>query len=328
MDSSSFYKILIVAGFAGAVAFYIVHNIDDGYVSFLDDEIPTESVEVRLPEEVGEEANDEAETSDIGEGSSVERELGDGSHELRRELENNNVITYEPLKAVNGVFYPEDPLTVEGIIYYSNKERLEDDLHSLVRSEKLDRAARYKLEDMFEFQYFAHNDPDGGMGADELADMAGYDYILIGENLAMGNFEDDRDLVTAWMDSPGHRSNILRDRYTEIGVAVQKGVYNGRDVWMAVQIFGTPMSECPAPDDQLAEMIRDNKAVLEVLSAEIRTLEAEIDEGEISSLDEYGRIIDQYNSLVESHNELIEETKIIIERLNTQIEIFNECVRG
>ena len=55
-----------------------------------------------------------------------------------------------------------------------------------------------------------------------MAKKAGYEYISVGENLAMGNFKNDGDLVEAWMNSPGHRANILSFKYKELGVAVIK----------------------------------------------------------------------------------------------------------
>ena len=67
----------------------------------------------------------------------------------------------------------------------------------------------------------------------------------------MGNFKNDQDLVSAWLNSPGHRANILNTRFTEIGTAVLKGFYEGREVWMAVQEFGLPLSSCPNPDSKV-----------------------------------------------------------------------------
>jgi uncharacterized protein YkwD len=92
---------------------------------------------------------------------------------------------------------------------------------------------------MFENQYFAHESPTGEKVSD-LAKKFGYDFLLIGENLAMGNFSSDEDLVLAWMESPGHRENILNEKYQEIGVAVKKGIFEGKEVWIAVQHFGLP----------------------------------------------------------------------------------------
>jgi len=121
-----------------------------------------------------------------------------------------------------------------------------------------------QLDDIFEKQYFAHISPEG-LGPSDLAEKSGYEYIMIAENLALGNFKDDNTLVNAWMDSPGHRANILNNRYTEIGVAVGKGFFSesnennkeeiATEVWIAVQEFGLPLSSCPKPEESLLNTI-------------------------------------------------------------------------
>ncbi len=332
MDRTSFYRILIVGAFATVASLLVFHYAqqDDenpfSFVGFLTQELEESS----LQEELLEEGDEDIEGTELIDSSGVsdEKEFGSGSYQTKTTLEKKEIVTPEPLEVVGEISYTESTLSVEGIIYHTNQERAKENISSLVHNEKLSRAARIKLNDMFDRQYFAHNDSEGGMGADDLAEIVGYDFILIGENLAMGNFEDDEDLVDAWMDSPGHRLNILRERYSEIGVAVGEGRYLGKETWMAVQIFGTPTSECPAPDGEIESKIEDNKAVLDVLYGEISILEESIKENEYSSGREYNRAVQQYNSLVEGYNELIKETRLLIERLNTQVDMFNECVRG
>jgi len=107
-------------------------------------------------------------------------------------------------------------LTVKGVIDNTNKQRaLNGDLPVLKENFKLNFSAEKKLQDMFVKQYFEHNSPEG-IGVGDLGLQAGYEYIIIGENLALGNFKDDASLVDAWMASPGHRANILNKKYTEI----------------------------------------------------------------------------------------------------------------
>ena len=93
---------------------------------------------------------------------------------------------------------------------------------------------------MFAEQYFAHESP---LGNDMVA-LAGtynYPYRTIGENLAIGNYLSSQQMVTSWMNSSGHRANILNTSYTEIGVAVVRGTFEGREVWIGVQIYGKPI---------------------------------------------------------------------------------------
>jgi uncharacterized protein YkwD len=114
-------------------------------------------------------------------------------------------------------------LDAEGVIALTNQERRNGGVGKLTANTKLTKAAEMKLKDMFDRQYFEHISPDG-KGPSYLAQKAGYEYIVIGENLALGNFKNDAALVQAWMDSPGHRENILNYRYSEIGVAVGQGL--------------------------------------------------------------------------------------------------------
>ena len=88
---------------------------------------------------------------------------------------------------------------------------------------------------MFAKQYFAHVAPDGGK-AELLAADFGYEYIIIGENIAMGQ-RTPQEVMTAWMNSPGHRGNILSTAFTEIGVGVAKSK-SGSYYW--TQMFIRP----------------------------------------------------------------------------------------
>lgn len=124
------------------------------------------------------------------------------------------------------------------IVELTNEERDDDALGSLRRSATLDEAARLKAEDMAAKGYFAHYAPDG-TSPWYWFDEAGYAFIHAGENLAV-HFTDSDEVVEAWMDSPGHRANIMNGNYTEIGVGTAEGEYNGYPTVFVVQLFGTP----------------------------------------------------------------------------------------
>ncbi|HEX8205524.1 MAG TPA: CAP domain-containing protein [Solirubrobacteraceae bacterium] len=103
-----------------------------------------------------------------------------------------------------------------------NAERAERDLAPLRRRPVLDRAAEAHARDMAGHGYFAHQAPDG-TGPHERILRAGYRRArLTGENLAKGEREAGvaSSIVDGWMHSPGHRANILRPGFEEIGVAV------------------------------------------------------------------------------------------------------------
>ena len=219
---------------------------------------------------------------------------------------------------------PQSFLTVNGVISITNRHRSENNLSPLALNDSLNQSALDKARDMFDKQYFAHDSPDG-KGVGDLAEDSGYGFITIGENLAVGNFRNDEALVQGWMDSPGHRANILNNRYQEIGVAVVRGVYQGRNTWMAVQHFGKPLSSCPQVDNALEQRIEDNKNHLDQLQQELEVKKKELDESEPKHGPEYNQKVDQYNALVDQYNSLAQETKAAIDQFNSQVRAFNDC---
>lgn len=174
-------------------------------------------------------------------------------HELQETLEHTSeVITPPPLRGE--LEEPGGTLTLAGVFAETNRQRQENNQAALSANERLNQAARAKLQDMFTQQYFEHVGPDG-KGPADWVEGVDYQYIRVGENLALGNFKDDADLVQAWMDSPGHRANILHPGFTEIGIAVGLETFENRRTWLAVQTFGLPASACPAPNAPLADSI-------------------------------------------------------------------------
>jgi len=149
---------------------------------------------------------------------------------------------------------PDTFLSREGVLLFTNEVREEFKLEPFLFNELLARAAEAKLQDMFSKQYFAHISPDGRRPADSVRET-GYEFLIVGENLAMGNFGSDEKVVDSWMNSPGHRANILREGYLEIGIAVGQGVFDGHETWLAVQAFGTPLNVCPLPVSELADEV-------------------------------------------------------------------------
>ncbi|MGM0628860.1 MAG: CAP domain-containing protein [Patescibacteria group bacterium] len=314
MNKGSVLKIFTVLFFALVAGGFIVFHIYEGSPFYFEWGKNTHQDQDSFEE--GGETDDKEEPI---------RELSEGDTYHEEEKSKNDTVTPEPLESLDSDSDSSGLLTTEGIVRYTNEERNGEGLSSLDVNKKLKSAAKIKLNDMFSRDYFSHYDEDGGMGVSVLAEMVGYEGITVGENLAMGHFENDKDLVKAWMDSPGHRANIMKGDYMEIGIATKKGEYQGKEVWMAVQIFGRPVSDCPIPDDELEIEIEDNKAVLDVLSEETEELKTRLSEKEYSDDEEYKEDLEHYNSLVEDHNELLEETKLMVERFNTQVEIFNDC---
>ncbi|HBJ00567.1 MAG TPA: hypothetical protein DDY89_06285, partial [Lysinibacillus sp.] len=90
--------------------------------------------------------------------------------------------------------------------------------------DKLMAAAREKSQDMQSNNYFSHTSPTFGSPFDRMKAL-GIAYKSAGENIAQGQ-RSPQEVVQAWMDSPGHRANILNGKFTHIGVGyVKSGNY-------------------------------------------------------------------------------------------------------
>ena len=219
-------------------------------------------------------------------------------------------------------------LTVKGAISETNRHRIEEGLPELAENTLLNIAAQKKVDDMFERQYFEHDAPTGE-GAGELVTETGYEFIIVGENLALGNYKDDSVLVQAWMDSPGHRENILKPAYTEIGIAVARGIFEGRETWLAVQHFAKPISACPDINSNLKSEISANNERLDRLKIDLENMKKELETKPTTQeeSDAYNKKVDQYNDLVKEYNVLLDDTKVLVSQYNSQVQEFNQCAK-
>jgi len=243
---------------------------------------------------------------------------------LIQEVE-KQIVTPPPLKAVEEV--PKTFLTQAGIIQWTNIQREKYGLPPLKESPELDASAVMKAQDMLVKQYFGHLSPSGE-GVADLVKIVGYQFIAIGENLALGNFQDDEILVEGWMDSPGHRQNILSLQYQEIGVAVLQGEFKGKTTWLAVQHFGLPLTACPQPPKAILTKIEINQAQMKELEITLRELRLEIEGLRPKWGPIYSQKVEQYNNLVSQYNEILTQTEDLINQYNNQVILFNECAAG
>ncbi|PIR96044.1 MAG: hypothetical protein COT92_03155 [Candidatus Doudnabacteria bacterium CG10_big_fil_rev_8_21_14_0_10_42_18] len=235
------------------------------------------------------------------------------------------VFTSGPLR--NLVKNPSAKLTSGGVVEWTNKQRELSGLKKLSFNSKLTAAAKAKVEDMFKNQYFEHISPDG-KGPADLANASKYDYIRVGENLALGNYDNDQILVEAWMNSPGHRANILNEKFTEIGVYVFKGMFEGDETWLAVQEFGKPASSCPSINPFFKQQISSTETEVDVLSQQIQTLKTELANMDPRSKEEYDRYnqkVSEFNSFVKIYNNKVDTLKKLTEDYNTQVKAYNLC---
>ena len=109
----------------------------------------------------------------------------------------------------------------QDVILLVNEIRKENGLKALTYDWELGRVARYKSQDMKDNKYFAHNSPVYGTPFQMIKNF-GISYRSAGENIAKG-YATPQAVVNGWMNSSGHRTNILNASYTHIGVGYVAG---------------------------------------------------------------------------------------------------------
>ncbi len=114
----------------------------------------------------------------------------------------------------------------------TNSERNAAGLGTLTLDSQLSKLARMKAEDMAKKGYFSHTSPTYGSAFDMMKKY-GVSYRTAGENIAKGQ-KTPESVMNGWMNSSGHRANILSSAYTHIGVGYAKDS-KGNTYW--VQIF-------------------------------------------------------------------------------------------
>ncbi|WP_338451892.1 CAP domain-containing protein [Niallia oryzisoli] len=110
-----------------------------------------------------------------------------------------------------------------------NAERTKQGLRSLQHRADVKNVAEKKAMDMINSNYFSHNSPNYGSPF-EMLKTFGITYRSAGENIAKGQ-RSPQEVMNAWMNSSGHRANILNPSYNAIGV----GYYNGAWVQLFIQ---------------------------------------------------------------------------------------------
>jgi len=130
-------------------------------------------------------------------------------------------------------------ITPETVLAEMNAYRAQFSLPPLQMDARLQQAADDRMRDMEELAYWSHESPDGRSPFMWLR-MRNYPYQFAGENLATG-FETCEVLVSSWMESKGHRDNILSASYTECGIAIIDGSTTRRSVGKSIVVlFGKP----------------------------------------------------------------------------------------
>ena len=132
-------------------------------------------------------------------------------------------------------------ITSPNIISLTNQSRSEFGISELKENSLLSLAAQKKADSMAAEGYFSHNSPDGRQPWDFIKEQ-NYRYLMAGENLAV-NFTEAENVEEAWMNSPGHKANILNKNFKEIGIGIAQGQYLGKTTTFVVQMFGLPAEE-------------------------------------------------------------------------------------
>ena len=156
-------------------------------------------------------------------------------------------------------------ISSQELLILTNKERQNSGVAPLYFNEKLSEAAVKKADDMFEYDYWAHNSPSGKTPW-VFIKSSGYKYVYAGENLARG-FSNAEDVVKAWMASPDHKANMLSSNYQDVGFAVKVGELNGEETVLIVEELGNlNMPIAKAKTVEIATASQLNTAVKNVTS--------------------------------------------------------------
>ncbi|MEC5424846.1 SafA/ExsA family spore coat assembly protein [Virgibacillus sp. C22-A2] len=137
----------------------------------------------------------------------------------------SELIEANPQLANPNLIYPGQQINVEVNAQYNqeqevvklvNAERAKAGLPALKHDWELARVAKYKSQDMLDKKYFSHTSPTYGSPFDMMKNF-GISYKSAGENIAKGQTSAQK-VVNAWMNSSGHRANIMSKDFTHIGV--------------------------------------------------------------------------------------------------------------
>lgn len=136
-------------------------------------------------------------------------------------------------------------ITTNRIVQLTNNERKKVGLSELTVSGLLTQAAAAKGQHMLDEDYFAHISPSG-VTPWFWMNKVGYSYQVAGENLAI-DFVEAEDVVAAWLASPTHKDNMLHSSYTQTGVGVVSGEFQGGTSTLVVHMFGLPAGAAALP---------------------------------------------------------------------------------
>ena len=158
----------------------------------------------------------------------------------------SEILAKNPQVKNPSLIYPGQKLTIPDqssvkaleaeVIRLVNVERSKKGLQALKADWEISRVARYKSQDMINKKYFSHTSPTYGSPF-KMLETFGIRFSSAGENIAYGQ-QTPQAVMNSWMNSSGHRANILSPSYTHIGVGLAK---NSSGVCYWTQMFTKPL---------------------------------------------------------------------------------------
>ena len=211
--------------------------------------------------------------------------------------------------------------TEDAIITLINKERFDAGLNSLDKSKRLMKSALAKAEDMKRDQYFEH------ISRQEIqpwffVEEVGYQYEKFGENIAL-DYLSANSVHKAFMDSPGHRTNILDSNFKDVGVAIIPIETKEGTKYIVVEHFGEQLEDikpekrekysdkskhyCKIQKNkksEVKEMIKSQKEVIEKFEKEINK----------KAIEEESQRLESLKKIKEKINGYLDDCKVLEEK--------------
>lgn len=167
--------------------------------------------------------NQDKDDNNPGNDNNQDQDKDDNNNNQDKDKDDNNQNDDNNSSNING--FSKEQVEVLNLV---NKERKANGLKPLTLNKELSNVANIKSRDMIEKGYFDHTSPTYGSPFDMMKKF-NISYNTAGENIAMGQ-KTPSEVMNSWMNSSGHRANILNSTYTELGVGIQKDS-NGTIYW-------------------------------------------------------------------------------------------------
>ncbi len=151
------------------------------------------------------------------------------------------------LSTGQGVLSYATNVSPAGLLQETNIQRSGNSRAALSLNNQLSQAAQQKANDMVARNYWSHTSPEGTQPW-EIISSVGYAYVAAGENLAYG-FDTSAATLAGWMNSPGHKANVLNADYKEVGfgIANSPDFHGDGEQTVVVAMYANPKKPAPAP---------------------------------------------------------------------------------